>query len=668
MGKTNKFYVVTIGNKKTMYTTWAECSVATSGVSGATCKGYRTENEAKESMKEREKAGEGTKTRSRGSKEVDRQKILKTDRKIMTTRARGHESAEGQAETDKQNTETQTENQKKEEREEEKCEEEELWLDMVNKMEEEESDINLSPSVVNLDRVYDKVEEKDKCRACKGKVAENALALECWCCKGWYHSHSRCGVELEATHSFIMKMEKEKNIKGKEEEQKYSIEPLEWICKNCRDSNKEEGVKKSTYGTAQGTEVEILRQEIERMIQNVEQMEKENEQMKKINKEDKRRLKERTERLEQSNNENQRLLGEAKKLQSEKKQMQERSQEIEDKMVQMSSEIKVLKQTKCSLETEVKSQEDKLKRLEKEKGLTQKEMPEELLKKYAQEQMTEKQREHLDLIEELQQEIETQKRIYKEELSKRQREMTTQKKEKSNLVITIEELRSQQDQLERKIIQEQENKKELNEKYNEVLQINKELEIQMSVREIEEGMIEQEQDNISRRLSILRNTERERREESPTKRIKDTEKEKEQGKVCISYAKSGRCRYNQCRYEHARLCRNIMEGKECRNRRCRYNHDTSVICRWNRENKCKFGEHCKYVHIRRNKEWKEVKTHRYGENQGKEDRQIEERINKVIEDKMMEKINRIIEQQIHQNFLWKGQDQNFERIKTGTSQ
>ena len=50
MVKQKKCYILTVGESKKLYIIWLECKEDMKGVSGATCKGYNTEEEARKVM------------------------------------------------------------------------------------------------------------------------------------------------------------------------------------------------------------------------------------------------------------------------------------------------------------------------------------------------------------------------------------------------------------------------------------------------------------------------------------------------------------------------------------------------------------------------------------------------------------------------------------------
>ena len=187
------------------------------------------------------------------------------------------------------------------EREEEQEDEEVVqWVDTEKDIESEDTDIFLSPAVISFERTGQKtliktnerkeeeekknterIEKKSKkedqeqsylelnnCKKCKKKVGQKAIAIQCWNCNGWYHSHSKCGLELERIHNWISQREKEEK-KEEEEEEENEEETLEWICRKCRESKREEKPDQNIKVKLE-SEIDRLKQELKTMAKKVE--------------------------------------------------------------------------------------------------------------------------------------------------------------------------------------------------------------------------------------------------------------------------------------------------------------------------------------------------------------------------------------------------------------
>ena len=71
----------------------------------------------------------------------------------------------------------------------------------------------------------------------------------------------------------------------------------------------------------------------------------------------------------------------------------------------------------------------------------------------------------------------------------------------------------------------------------------------------------------------------------------------------MNYIKNNYCRFEkECKYEHNQLCKWNIEGKNCLREICRYSHDITIICKWNQDKKCSYGDRCKFIYLR-NKDW-----------------------------------------------------------------
>ena len=93
---------------------------------------------------------------------------------------------------------------------------------------------------------------------------------------------------------------------------------------------------------------------------------------------------------------------------------------------------------------------------------------------------------------------------------------------------------------------------------------------------------------------------RQRSEYKETSRETQRESYENRERICKRFSLYLDCRFgDQCRYKHIRICKEFIKG-HCRYRReCRFSHDTSHLC--NRENTmigCRFGSRCRYGHIR----------------------------------------------------------------------
>ena len=154
-------------------------------------------------------------------------------------------------------------------------------------------------------------------------------------------------------------------------------------------------------------------------------------------------------------------------------------------------------------------------------------------------------------------------------------------------------------------------------------------------------------------------------------------------KICIWFAKGKTCRYREgCRYVHKRLCRWVKIGQECRNQKCRFGHDRSVICRWNREGDCRFGEHCKYLHENVKKEGQEKEEGEIVKGSGTKGTARREENSMVrmsaweecsvnMEERIIERLRDMLKYEMRQmrmgeaNF-WGGQDQKLYRQQSQT--
>ena len=65
--------------------------------------------------------------------------------------------------------------------------------------------------------------------------------------------------------------------------------------------------------------------------------------------------------------------------------------------------------------------------------------------------------------------------------------------------------------------------------------------------------------------------------------------------LCYQYEKEGKCRFERCKYKHIRICKFVITGK-CSNKECKFSHDTTRICKYNKEGRCKYGNKCRYIH------------------------------------------------------------------------
>ena len=81
----------------------------------------------------------------------------------------------------------------------------------------------------------------DECIRCRKEVTQNSKAIQCDVCYGWYHSHQRCGRELEKVHDILNQLElieekvrdSKKGIDDNEEQKS-----LEWVCTECQEKRK----------------------------------------------------------------------------------------------------------------------------------------------------------------------------------------------------------------------------------------------------------------------------------------------------------------------------------------------------------------------------------------------------------------------------------------------
>ena len=87
--------------------------------------------------------------------------------------------------------------------------------------------------------------------------------------------------------------------------------------------------------------------------------------------------------------------------------------------------------------------------------------------------------ESLKRLQQKEEDEELQKKISKEEGKKKQKEIDYMKKEIAKHIAAIEEEREEVTRVQRKLIQIEENHKQMKQEYDEVLRINKELEIQV---------------------------------------------------------------------------------------------------------------------------------------------------------------------------------------------
>ena len=73
----------------------------------------------------------------------------------------------------------------------------------------------------------------------------------------------------------------------------------------------------------------------------------------------------------------------------------------------------------------------------------------------------------------------------------------------------------------------------------------------------------------------------------------------EQGrrKICISFQNKN-CRYgNTCKFDHNQICNSILKRERCKDgSSCKFSHDESVMCKWQKEGKCKNEHRCRFLH------------------------------------------------------------------------
>ena len=186
------------------------------------------------------------------------------------------------------------------------------------------------------------------------------------------------------------------------------------------------------------------------------------------------------------------------------------------------------------------------------------------------------------------------------------------KKELAKYIETIEEERKEATRIQRKLIQMEENHKQMKQEYEEILSINKELELQIG-----EIYLKGNENNKKKTDKLVDEDTKGLKEQGEEgsrhkENIKETGKKKSEygkgegknnRKVCLNYVKNSYCRFEkECKYEHQKLCKWTVEGKICSREICRYSHDITIICKWNKDNKCRYGDRCKFIHLK-NKDW-----------------------------------------------------------------
>ena len=141
MSTNKKYYAIVRGGKKGIFESWEECKRFTTGVEGAIFKSFKSEEEAKSYL-------------------VEKERELEAEGKQIEYNKKGEQNME-----------------EKQERERKDKEEE---------IEEKE------------ERIREKEENNELCRECNKEVGKNSKAIQCERCKRWFDAHRRCGGnELE---------------------------------------------------------------------------------------------------------------------------------------------------------------------------------------------------------------------------------------------------------------------------------------------------------------------------------------------------------------------------------------------------------------------------------------------------------------------------------------
>ena len=537
-----KIYAIARGKKIGVFRSWEECSDLVLGYNGAVFKSFEKEEEAEKFIAENRITTDESIEEKEEKKEESKQGSHKETKTVTTEKEK--EQAKETIILAEQEDEIAF--QKEEEDEMEK------WFDADGVESDSEEENNMSQAVTsyrknkkknNTSQEAGKITEEEKengddeCGKCGKLVAQNAKAIQCWECKKWQHSHSKCGKELE----WIYKMFREL-LKEKEEEPE---ETLEWICRRC----KTEKLNREKAG------VEIARKE-KQMLD---------------------------------------TLGKQKEeLELRVEQLELEKQQREDKMAQKKAEISVLKQK------EQESRQDKTEIEKKNETIKQ-------------------------LTEELEREKE-QRKLQKPTMDKQKKETLMYKELVQKTILEKSETERES--------------KELHERLEEILNVNKDLEVELELargrsKEIEKATIEETKKPRETR-------------KNPPEADKDRDEERKQEdrrKTCLQYLKNKQCRFaEQCRFSHIELCKNNLRGLKCKEVDCDKKHDESVICRWN--SKCT-NRHCRFIHETTPSRRPRLERWKQGEDKGNRTKQydkhvpmnIEQLIEKALESKVQEIYN-----------------------------
>lgn len=216
--------------------------------------------------------------------------------------------------------------------------------------------------------------------------------------------------------------------------------------------------------------------------------------------------------------------------------------------------------------------------------------------------------------------------IMKEFAEKVGRMIEEKKRKEKNAEKNRTEIKQYREQIEKYVLEKAaltEQNKDLKEKIDEIVEINKELEIQ-HIRE------------SSGKVKHL--------DKAKTGEIYQSARS--ENKICIAHAKGNICSFGKnCKYKHLKLCGQHAREGMCRKENCKESHDGSVICKWKED--CRFKERCRYVH------WMDNKRNSI---EGRQGRATEERNENENNGRYLEKIgkrHRYSDEEQQQNIQWR---------------
>ena len=215
MGKV-KWYAVRKGRNPGIYDSWEECDKNIKGFKGAEYKSFSNKTDASRYY-------------------VGSTKSTESEKKYTTIDQKEEEKEEKQNLQEEKNITTETEANTKHEDSSNREEIEHKLKDNKQIME-----VRVTNNRQGINRIEEQNDEDEEefeedlwmdakmvtCRTCNKEVGQNAKAIQCDNCNTWYHTHTRCGINLVIILGLLDELE----IKNKEHKMNNQ---LKWECERC---------------------------------------------------------------------------------------------------------------------------------------------------------------------------------------------------------------------------------------------------------------------------------------------------------------------------------------------------------------------------------------------------------------------------------------------------